>query len=117
MSDLEDSKITWVICPDCGAKIGVALSIGKVDNRINVRNVEVEDSSHQNETEKFLTESGVDISLIEIEEDEETIIIMPKRFLGDLWGSINDAIRNVGGGWVREGRQSRWEIKKELLKK
>nr|NIN52570.1 hypothetical protein [Nitrososphaeria archaeon] len=29
MSERGDSKITWITCPDCGAKIGVVLSVGK----------------------------------------------------------------------------------------
>ena len=55
--------------------------------------------------------SGVDLTLIDIEESNEIITIRPKKFLGDLWGPINEAIRNLGGGWIREGRDSRWEIR------
>jgi hypothetical protein len=114
MSELDDSNITWVVCPDCGAKIGVAISIGKADVVSQDRMLEVE-KPPQTGIDQILTELGVDTSLIEFDEEDETIIVRPKRFLGDLWGSVNDAIRTIGGGWTREGRQSRWEIKKELI--
>jgi len=39
-------------------------------------------------------------------------LVSPKKFLGDLWGQVNDAIRSLGGTWIREGRESRWEIRK-----
>ena len=29
MAEQDDSKITWITCPDCGAKIGVVISVGK----------------------------------------------------------------------------------------
>ena len=62
--------------------------------------------------EERLAVSGVDLTLIDIEEGEEYTTIRPKKFLGDLWGPINEAIRTLGGGWIREGRDSRWEIRK-----
>jgi hypothetical protein len=48
-----------------------------------------------------------------VDEGEEVVTVAPKRFLGDLWGPVNDAIRSLGGMWIREGRESRWEIRKE----
>ncbi|MFQ6054232.1 MAG: hypothetical protein ACE5OO_08415, partial [Candidatus Bathyarchaeia archaeon] len=62
-----------------------------------------------------LAAAGVDLSLVDVEEGEDVIVVRPKRFLGDLWGPINDAIRSLGGGWIREGRESRWEIRKGEL--
>ena len=62
--------------------------------------------------EEKLKEAGVDTSLLNIEDGEEATLISPKKFLGDLWGPINDAIRVMGGTWIREGRESRWEIRK-----
>ena len=38
---------------------------------------------------------GVDTSLLDIEENEATIQVTPKRFLGDQWGPINDKIREM----------------------
>lgn len=59
-----------------------------------------------------MREAGIDISLLNIEEGEEATLVSPKKFLGDLWGPVNDALRAMGGIWIREGRESRWEIRK-----
>ena len=53
------------------------------------------------------------LDAVYVDEGEEIITVSPKKFLGDLWGPINDAIRSLGGGWIRDGRDSRWEIRKE----
>jgi hypothetical protein len=66
-------------------------------------------------TEQRLATAGVDLTLVDIEEEGEIITVTPKKFLGDLWGPVNDAIRTIGGGWVRDGRASHWEIRKENL--
>jgi hypothetical protein len=109
MSGQDDSKITWMTCPDCGAKIGIIISVGKS---------QLAETSTETATwpsagiEERLAVLEVDLTLINIEEGNEYITIRPKKFLGDLWGPINDAIRSLGGGWIREGRESRWEIRK-----
>jgi len=110
----EDTRVTWVTCPECGAKIGIILSVGRtgIATRIQVPDETVPIPSGVN---GVLASVGVDLSLINVEEGEEIIVISPKRFLGDLWGPLNDAVRSLGGYWVREGRESRWEIRKELL--
>ena len=59
--------------------------------------------------------AGVDLELINVEDGEEVVIVSPKRFLGDLWGPVNDAVKSLGGIWIREGRDSRWELRKEDL--
>jgi hypothetical protein len=51
--------------------------------------------------------------LLKIKVEPDLVRISPKKFLGDLWGPINDAIKGVNGTWIKEGRDSRWEIKKE----
>jgi hypothetical protein len=106
----EKDKITWIVCPDCGSKIGIVVSVGKTQ-------AIVEDVSHESSIvyqksgiQKKLEEAGLDLELVEIEEGETSIIISPKKFLGDFWGPVNDIIKNVGGFWIRDGRNSRWEI-------
>ena len=110
MAEQDDSKITWITCPDCGAKIGVVISVGKTQQATPP----VTETATWPSTgiEERLAVSGVDLTLIDIEEGEEYTTIRPKKFLGDLWGPINEAIRTLGGGWIREGRDSRWEIRK-----
>lgn len=116
----EETKITWIRCPDCGAKIGIILTVeGRPAEEVRPVAVPPREvtppptpappSSIQEELEA----AGVDVSLLEITEGEGVTVIRPKRFLGDLWGPINDAVRSLGGFWVREGRESRWEIRKE----
>ena len=47
---------------------------------------------------------------LDIDSTKTPITIRPKEFLADLWGSTNDAIKDLGGQWIRDGQNSRWEI-------
>jgi len=109
----DDSKIIWITCPDCGSRVGIVVSVGKAGEAAPVTAKPTPDQWPPDGIEEKLKAAGVDASLLNIEEGEELTIISPKKFLGDLWGSINDTIRSMGGSWIREGRDSRWEIKKE----
>jgi len=51
------------------------------------------------------------VEALEFEERKEAIIIKPKRWLGDLWISINDKLKSYGAKWIKAGKDSRWEIK------
>jgi hypothetical protein len=117
MSDREDSKITWITCPDCGAKVGVVISVGKpvVDTQPNTISPHLPAGPQvtQGSLLDKLTVAGIDLSLVDVEEGSEIVSISPKKFLGDLWGPINEAVRTLGGIWIRDGRASRWEINKE----
>ena len=104
-------KITWITCPDCGSKIGIVISVGKAETKIIHQEPSTEDWPPQT-AQAILEAAGVDISLLDIEEDDAQISVSPKKFLGDLWGPINDKLREIGGNWVRDGRNSRWEISK-----
>lgn len=115
MSEREDSKITWINCPDCGAKIGVILSVGKTPPAAVPSQPEIPASWPPTGVNERLAAAGVDLTLVDVDEGEEVVTVAPKRFLGDLWGPVNDAIRSLGGMWIREGRESRWEIRKEDL--
>jgi hypothetical protein len=111
--DREDPKIIWITCPDCGSRVGIVISVGKAVEAAPVTVKPTVDQWPPENVAEKLRAAGVDLNLINIEEGEELTIISPKKFLGDLWGPINDAIRSMGGIWMREGRDSRWEIKKE----
>jgi len=115
----KETKITWIRCPECGAKIGIILSVGKVPAEeaepVTVTPREAMPPTTVAPTasiQERLAAAGVDTSLLDIKEGEEVTVISPKRFLGDLWGPVNEAIRSLGGVWIREGRESRWEIRK-----
>jgi hypothetical protein len=119
MSKKEDSKVIWLTCPDCGSKIGIILSVGKP---ATISHGVVTSADEEQETwppiekdgyEEKLKAAGIDTGLINIKEETDFIRINPKKFLGDLWGPINDAIKGLNGTWIKEGRDSRWEIKKE----
>lgn len=115
MSDKE-SKVIWLTCPDCGSKIGIILSVGKSTNvakHVEAEKEEETESWPPSSFEEKLKTAGIDISLLNIEDGEEAILVSPKKFLGDLWGPINDTMRSLGGSWIREGRDSRWEIRKK----
>jgi len=111
----DESKVIWLTCPDCGSKIGIILSVGKAtaitQHREDVVEEETEIWPPRSFAEKLKT-AGVDTNLLNIEEGEDTTLVSPKKFLGDLWGPINETIRTLGGVWIREGRESRWEIRK-----
>ncbi len=115
MGGREDTKVTWITCPECGAKIGIILSVGRAAPAAERPPGEPSVTWPPTGTMERLASAGVDLSLVDVEEGEDVVVISPKRFLGDLWGPINDAVRALGGGWIREGRESRWEIRKEDL--
>lgn len=110
-------KITWITCPDCGSKIGIVISVGKTDAvKTETTKIIHEEPSTEwppQSAQAKLESAGVDVSQLDVEENETTISVSPKKFLGDQWGPINDKIREIGGNWVRDGRNSRWEIPKE----
>jgi len=111
----KESKVIWLTCPDCGSKIGIILSVGKAA-AITRHEEKMTDEETENwppsSFEEKLKTAGIDTNLLTIQDSEETILVSPKKFLGDLWGSINETMRSLGGSWIREGRDSRWEIKK-----
>ncbi len=105
-------KITWITCPDCGSKIGIVISVGKTETKIIHQEPPTQEDWPPQSAQAILEAAGVDTSQLDIEEDEAQISVSPKKFLGDLWGPINDNIREIGGNWIRDGRNSRWEIPK-----
>jgi hypothetical protein len=113
-SNKDESKVMWLTCPDCGSKIGIILSVGKATAVTHHEDMIKEETQNwpPSSFEEKLKNVGVDTSLLNIEESEEAILVSPKKFLGDLWGPVNDALRSLGGTWIREGRESRWEIVK-----
>lgn len=108
-----ETKINWITCPECGSKIGLVISTGKtkVIPEGQVQSEIVPASPIGNIAEKLST-LGVDLSLFEIEERDDLIVVTPRRFLGDLWSQVNELLKTLGAVWIREGKQSRWEIHK-----
>lgn len=106
---MTERDITWVTCPDCGAKIGIVISVGRT------KPIEVSSGWPPETIEEKLTTAGVDLELVDLVIGDDNIIISPKRFLGDLWGQVNDTIRGLGGIWVRAGRESHWELEKTVF--
>ena len=115
MGEREDTKVTWITCPECGAKVGIILSVGRAAPTAEMPPMEPSIPWSPSGINERLVSAGVDLSLVDVEDVEEVVVIRPKRFLGDLWGPVNEAVRTLGGGWIREGRESRWEIRKEDL--
>ena len=107
-------KITWITCPDCGSKIGIVFSVGKAAKDVHEEAAKWPPEEEKGIREK-LEEEGVDLSLVDVEETADVINITPIEFLGDRWAPINDAIRDIGGVWVRAGRESHWEIPREEI--
>jgi hypothetical protein len=118
----EDSNITWITCPDCGAKVGIVISVGKtapteatIVGHTHVEPVQSPPDTPPVTLEGKLTAAGIDVTLVDVSEEADVVSITPKKFLGDLWSPINDSVRTLGGNWVRDGRQSRWEIPSQNL--
>lgn len=107
----EEGRITWITCPECGARIGIILSIGRPEP--SIKPIGEEKVERFTSISERLSSMGVDVSLLDIKDREDVTVITPKRFLGDLWGSVNEAVKSLGGAWIREGKQSRWEIGKQ----
>jgi hypothetical protein len=107
-------KITWITCPDCGSKIGIVFSVGKATKVFHEESPQWPPEEEKGVREK-LEEAGVDLSLVDVEETADMINVTPVEFLGDRWAPINDAIRELGGVWVRAGRESHWEISREEI--
>jgi hypothetical protein len=115
MMAAKKDKITWITCPDCGGKIGIVISVGKAEAtaaKIIHQEPETQEEWPPQTAQSMLQAAGIDVSQLDIEENETTISISPKKFLGDLWGPINDKLKEIGGNWMRDGRNSRWEIQK-----
>jgi len=113
LGERKEAKVSWITCPECGAKIGIILSVGRAVP--SAERVPSELETRPSSFKERLASAGVDLSLVDVEEREDVVVVSPKKFLGDLWGPINDAVRALGGSWIREGRESRWEIRKEDL--
>ena len=108
---VKDNKVTWITCPDCGSKIGIVISVGKGTPAVMHEEPEAEEwPPEEVDFKAKLEAAGVDLALVDVEQSEGTFTVSPKKFLGDLWGPINDAMRELGGTWIRNGRNSRWEI-------
>lgn len=107
-------KITWVTCPDCGSKIGIVISVGKGEATqvVHEHAPEWPPSDQSQDARSRLQAAGIDVELLDIEEGEEVVSVSPKRFLGDQWNPINESMRAIGGTWIRDGRNSRWELPK-----
>ena len=104
------NKVTWITCPDCGSKIGIVLSVGKATTVVHEEEEQTEEWPPTLDVSTKLQQAGVDISQLEIIQEETGTVISPVKFLGDMWGQVNDAVRGMGGSWVRDGRNSHWEI-------
>lgn len=99
-----EAKVMWITCPECGVKLGIIISVGRVQPP-------EAPALTPDEVRERLSSAGIDPSIVDIRLQEGVIVVTPKRFLGELWGPVNDVMREVGGVWVREGKESRWEIR------
>jgi len=57
-----------------------------------------------------LAAAGVDMTLVDVKVDGDIAYITPKKFLGDLWGPIMEAVKRLGGEWIRDDKNSHWKI-------
>lgn len=118
--ETDETKVTWVTCPECGARIGIVVSVGRgaVEGSRPLQAPQAQDLPSQpvlsGSLQERLVSSGIEVALLDIQESGDMTVVRPKRFLGDLWGRVNEVMRSVGGVWVREGRESRWEIRNEV---
>ena len=57
-----------------------------------------------------LAEAGVDMTLVDVKVDGGVAYVTPKKFLGDLWGPIMEAVKSLGGEWIRDDKNSHWKV-------
>ena len=65
--------------------------------------------------EQYLAEHGVDVSLLDFEDGGSAAYVTPKKYMGDLWGGVNDVVRAGGGEWIKEEdrtKKSYWNVPK-----
>jgi len=110
---LSKDKVSWITCPECGSKIGIVITVGKAEAKVEERLPTLGEGWPPGSAQQVLEAAGIDVSQLDVVEDEAMVTITPKRFLGDLWGPINDKVRAMGGVWIRDGKNSRWEIPKQ----
>jgi hypothetical protein len=87
-------------CPYCGKPLEIAIAKTKslTDTRTLIDQVK-----------RVL---GKTLNNVDVAEENETVIITPKGFLGrELWQQINDALKQFEPEWVSAGKESRWVIK------
>ena len=63
--------------------------------------------------EQYLAEHGVDVSLLDFEDGGSAAYVTPKKYMGDLWGGVNDVVRAAGGEWIKEEdrtKKSYWNV-------
>lgn len=53
-----------------------------------------------------------DLITLDFESSAQFVIIKPKRYLKDKWNGIMTKVRNLGGEWVKQGREGHWLVSK-----
>jgi len=56
--------------------------------------------------QQALEEKNIDVNLLDWTQDESNI--MPKKWMGDLWGVVNETLRGFGYTWMKDGKESHW---------
>jgi len=64
------------------------------------------------EIKTALDKEKFDVNRLKFEETEKTVVITPRAWLQDDWAIVNQIVKDFKGQWIRDGQQSRWEIKK-----
>jgi replication factor C large subunit len=60
-----------------------------------------EGTGYRNQLDKVVLSAGIPPSKIGTTESPEGVIIKPNGWLGkDIWGKLNNSLRNIGGKWV-----------------
>ena len=64
------------------------------------------------EIKTVLDKEKFDVNRLKFEETEKTVIVTPRAWLQDDWAIVNQVVKDFKGAWIRDGQQSRWEVKK-----
>lgn len=59
-----------------------------------------------------LDQEGFDVSRLIFTETEKTVMVKPRAFLANDWGLPNTILKGFKAQWIREGKDSRWEVRK-----
>lgn len=95
---MDENSLT-LSCPNCGEPI--ALQISKL-------------AKQPASTQEVKDVIGEWVGNVEVTEEHDSIVVMPKGFLGkELWYQINNALKVFDTEWVSAAKESRWVIRKQ----
>ena len=55
---------------------------------------------------------GARLQDLEVTDGIDGLVVKPRKYLGESWSEVNEAVRALGGHWISNGKQGSWRIPK-----